>query len=110
MVLVSEKHKTVVLIKLTVPFESNMSESHEFEVAEYENLTSEIHQSGYKTQMFAVEVWAHGMVGATAYSLIKRLGLASKERNKYLKERADATEKPAHWIWLKRNEKTWTNQ
>ena len=56
-----------------------MNESHEFKVFKYEDLTSELHQSGYKTQMFTVEVGAHGMVGAIAYSLFKRLGLASKE-------------------------------
>ena len=67
MVLVSGKRKTVVLIELTVPFESNMTESHEFRVAKYEDLTSELH----KTQMFAVEVGAHGMVRATPYSLLK---------------------------------------
>ena len=38
-----------------------MNESHEFKVAKYEELTSELYQSGYKTQMFAVEVGARGI-------------------------------------------------
>ena len=79
MVLVSEKSKTVVVIELTVPFESNMGESHEFKLAKYLELMADLLKSGYKTQMFAVKVGARGLVGATACSLLKRLGLASKE-------------------------------
>ena len=110
MVLVSEKSKTVVVIELTVPFESNMGESHEFKLAKYEELMADLHKSGYKSQIFAIEVEARGLVGATAYILLKRLGHASKERKKYLKQVGEAAEKASHWIWLKRNEKTWTNQ
>ena len=79
MVLVSEKSKTVVVIELTVLFESNMGESHEFKLAKYEELMADLHRSGHKIHKFAVEVGARGFVGATAYSLLKRLGLAIKE-------------------------------
>ena len=84
--LVSELSKTAVVVELTVPFESNMSESHEFKLAKYEELVSGLHHSGCKAHTFAVEVGARGLVGTSAYYLFKRLGLPSRERTRYLKQ------------------------
>ena len=76
--LTSERSHTAILIELTVPYETNMSESHEFKVAKYEHLRSELHKIGYKTHMFAVEVGARALVGASDYSLLRRIGLQTK--------------------------------
>lgn len=108
-VLMSEVTKTAVVIELTVPYESNMSESHEFKLAKYEPLICDLHRGGYKTHMFAVEVGARGLAGASAYNVLKRLGLPGKQRTRYLKQMAEAAEKASHWIWLKRDEKAWTS-
>src|SRR5580692_300862 len=70
MVLISKSSRTVVIVELTVPYESNMSESHEFKMAKYEGLAREIRQKGYGTQLFAVEVGARGLAGGTVYSLL----------------------------------------
>ena len=108
MVLISESSRTVVIVELTVPYESNMSESHEFKMAKYEGLAREIRQKGYRTQLFAVEVGARGLAGGTVYSLFQRLGLSGQARSRYLKQVAEAAEKASCWIWTKRNEKNWT--
>jgi hypothetical protein len=108
MVLISETSRTIVVVELTVPYESNMSESHEFKLAKYEGLMNDIHRKGYRTQLFAVEVGARGLAGATVYSLLQRLGLSGQARSRYLKQLAEAAEKASCWIWTKRNDKTWT--
>ena len=108
MVLTSEKNRTVVVIELTVPYEANMSENHEYKLAKYEGLRHEIHSKGYKTHMFAVEIGARGLAGASAYSLLKRLGLSNQMRSRYLKQLAEAAERASCWIWTKRKVKDWT--
>ena len=108
MVLTSEKSRSVVVIELTVPYEANMSENHEYKLAKYEGLRHEIHNKGYKTRMFAVEIGARGLAGASAYSLLKSLGLSNQTRSRYLKQLAEAAEKASCWIWAKRKVKDWT--
>jgi hypothetical protein len=107
-VITSERIKTVIIVELTVPYESNMSESHEFKMAKYEDLVSQVHTKGYKTQLFAVEVGARGFAGTSVYNLLKRLGLSSQRCAWYLKQVAQAAEKASYWIWLKRNDNNWT--
>jgi hypothetical protein len=108
MVLSSESSRTLVMVELTVPYESNMSESHEFKLAKYEGLTSDIRKQGYKTLLFAVEVGARGLAGASVYSLLKRLGLPNQTCSRYIKQIAEAAEKASCWIWSKRKERTWS--
>jgi hypothetical protein len=108
MVLISDSSRTVVIIELTVPYESNMSGSHELKKAKYEGLTSEIQRRGYRTWLFAVEVGARGLAGATVYNLLQRLGLSGQARSRYLKQVAETAEKASCWIWTKRNEKNWS--
>ena len=85
-----------------------MSESHEFKLAKYEELTSDIHRQGYKTLLFAVEAGARGLAGASVYSLLKRLGLPNQTCSRYIKQIAEAAEKASCWIWSRRNESTWS--
>jgi len=106
-ILTSESSKTTAIIELTVPFECNMSDRHEFKMAKYEGLCRELHRRGYKTHLHAVEVGARGFCGSSAYSLLKWLGLPSQRRVKYLRQMAETAEAASYWIWLKRNDKGW---
>ena len=106
-VLISEATKTLILVELTVPFESNIGERHEFKMAKYEDLLKQLHRKGYVTHMFAVEVGARGLVGASVYSLLKRVGLSGGKRTRSLKHIAEAAERESYWIWLKRDNREW---
>jgi hypothetical protein len=105
-VVTSIRTKVIVIIELTVPYESNMSGSHEFKLAKYEDLVAQLHRQGYKTHLFAVEVGARGFAGTSVYNLLKRLGLASRRCAWYIKQVTEAAERASYWIWLKRNDKT----
>ena len=63
---------------------------------------------GYKPHLFAVEVGARGFAGASAYSLLKRLGLSNPSWSKNLKLMTEAAERASYWLWLKRGDETWT--
>ena len=106
-VALSTIRRTAVLVELTVPFEANMSESHEFKLAKYEVLREALHADGYKAHLFAVEVGARGFAGASVYSLLKRLDVSSKARSRCIKAAAEAAERSSYWIWLKRDTKEW---
>ena len=68
-VALSTSRRTAVLVESTVPFESNMSESHEFKLAKYEVLREALHADGDKVHLFAVEVGTRRFAGASLYSL-----------------------------------------
>ena len=104
----SDRNKTVIIVELTVPYESNMSRSHEFKTAKYEELASHVHRKGYKTHLIAVEVGARGFAGSAMYSLFKRLGLSNRRCTWYIKQVSEAAERASYWIWLKRNNGSWT--
>ena len=109
-VLTSEAGKVCIVVELTVPFESNMSERHEIKLAKYEGLCTELRRHGFKTLLFAVEVGARGFCGSSAYSLLKQLGLQASATSRYLRLMAEAAEKASYWIWLKRNDKGWIGE
>ena len=67
-VLISDSSRSIILIELTVPYETNMSESHEYKSAKYEGLVQEISQAGFRPYMFPVEIGARGMAGASTVS------------------------------------------
>ena len=104
----SDMNKTVIMVELTVPYEANMSGSHEFKTAKYEELASHVQRKGFKTHLLAVEVGARGFAGSSIYSLFKKLGLSNRRCAWYIKQVTEAAERASYWIWLKRNDKTWT--
>lgn len=107
-VVTSESSKRMVIIELTVPYETNMSGSHEYKNAKYQELVAQLHKKGFRTQLFAVEVGARGFAGASAYTLLQRLGLSKQKRNRCLRQLSEAAESASYWIWLKRKDQNWT--
>ena len=103
----SQTLSTAILIELTVPFEANMAGSHEFKTAKYETLRQDLVRAGYQAQVFAIEIGVRGLVGASAYKLLVRLGLQKLQRTRCLKQLADAAEAASYWVWLKRDKEEW---
>ena len=54
--------KSVVLIDLTVPLETNMDVAHERKLRRYEDLVAQCRVRGWRCELFAVEVGARGFV------------------------------------------------
>ena len=103
-VLYSQSSKQMILIELTVPYESRMDEANIFKTEKYASLAKSLMESGFKTKVLAIEIGARGFVGASAYNLMKQLSVSGKKRTRALKAMAEAAEKSSSWIWSRRNE------
>ena len=102
-VLHSPSSRQLILIELTVPYESRMEEAHLFKTEKYASLAQSLRKSGFQTKVLAFEVGARGFIGASAYSLLKQLAISGR-RTMALKAMAEAAEKSSSWIWSRRNE------
>ena len=103
-ILHSPSTKRMILVELTVPYESRMEDAHSYKTEKYASLASSLRTKGFKTSVLAVEVGARGFVGTSAYSLMKQLSISGNERTRALKAMAEAAEKSSSWIWSRRNE------
>ena len=104
-VLHSAVTKEMILVELTVPYESRMEEAHIFKTEKYSDLKKDLTRQGYKTKIFAVEVGARGFAGTSVYELLRYLNVSSKTRNKAMKALSETAEKSSHWIWVRRNDR-----
>ena len=75
-ILYSSKLKHVVIVELTVPWETNIPKNHNYKTNKYFDLTNDIIKKGYKTQLYAVEVGARGIPAKSLHHLLKDLGLS----------------------------------
>jgi hypothetical protein len=103
MVLHSQSTKQIIMIELTVPYESRMEEQHLFKLAKYGDLVQALKDEGYRARILAVEVGARGLVATSAYDLLKQLGLKGGIRSRSLKSLGEAAEKASSWLWYNRN-------
>eukprot|EP00745_Piridium_sociabile_P013031 TRINITY_DN19587_c0_g2_i2.p1 TRINITY_DN19587_c0_g2~~TRINITY_DN19587_c0_g2_i2.p1 ORF type:complete len:151 (-),score=20.15 TRINITY_DN19587_c0_g2_i2:309-761(-) len=103
-VLHSHSAKQMILIELTVPYESRMEEAHFYKTEKYASLAGSLRESGFQAKVLAIEIGARGFVGTSAYDLMKQLSISGKERTRALKAMAEAAEKSSSWIWSRRNE------
>ena len=71
----------LIIVELTVPYESRMEEAHTYKREKNLNLTKELRNAGYRS----VEVGAKGFVGSSAYDLLIKLSICGTKRTKALK-------------------------
>ncbi len=103
LVLTSQKARRMVIVELTVPFETRIAENHEYKVAKYEELCKEVRKAGFKVDFFAVEVGARGFLGKSMRSFIAWLGGPARARKSLSGKVCKAAESASRWIWLQRN-------
>ena len=99
----SKSAMEIILIELTVPYESRIDNAHVYKTEKYIDLAKELEEAGFKTKVFAVEVGARGFVASSTYSLLQKLSISSKSRTRTLKAMGEAAEKASSWIWSRRN-------
>ena len=100
----SNKLRKFVLIELTVPYETNIEEQHEYKLAKYEELVHQLSEKGNAVKLFAVEVGSRGFIANSMYSLLRQLNLKPKELNTAVSNIRTITENASCWIWQKRND------
>ncbi|GFO06375.1 polyprotein [Plakobranchus ocellatus] len=81
----SASTQQIIMVKLTVPYESRMEEAHAFKDGKYLDLTKELKKDGYEAKVMPVEIDARGLVGSSAYGLLSKLSICSNKRTKALR-------------------------
>ena len=81
----SSSTQQIIMVELTVPYESRMEEAHTYKMEKYLNLTKELRDAGYKAVVMPVEVGARGFIGSSVYDLLTKLSICGNKRTKALK-------------------------
>ena len=102
-VLFSKKNSKVILVELTIPFETRLEQSHVYKTSKYEDLKKELEKEGYSVTVKAVEIGARGFVAGTLYQFLGQIGINQRNRSKSMKRLTEITENCSMWIWNKRN-------
>ena len=102
-VLLSKATNKIIVVELTIPYESKMEESHTYKTSKYEDLKAELEKEGYSVTVRAVEVGARGFVSGTLYQFLGQIGIKGRNRTKSMKRLSEITENGSLWIWTKRN-------
>ncbi|GFO11467.1 reverse transcriptase [Plakobranchus ocellatus] len=101
----SASTQQIIMVELTVPYESRMEENHAFKEGKYLDLTKELKKDGYEAKVMPVEIGARGFVGSSAYGLLSKLSIGGNKRTKALRLLAETAENSSRWIWSRRNER-----
>ncbi|CAG9574688.1 unnamed protein product [Danaus chrysippus] len=94
--------KRVVMIELTVPWETNIPKDHTIKVNKYYELTNELTRNRFVVDLYAVEVGARGITAKSLYNLLKDLGLSRTNINSFLERTSKAALVGSFQIWLGR--------
>ncbi|GFS07036.1 polyprotein [Elysia marginata] len=69
----SPSTQQVIMVELTVPYESRMEQAHTYKKEKYLDLTKELEKSGYRAKIMPIEIGARGFAGSSAYDLLSKL-------------------------------------
>ncbi|CAG9568099.1 unnamed protein product [Danaus chrysippus] len=94
--------KRVVMIELTVPWETNIPKDYAIKVNKYYELTNELTRNRFVVDLYAVEVGARGITAKSLYNLLKDLGLSRTNINSFLERTSKAALVGSFQIWLGR--------
>ena len=109
-VLWSETGKKLIVIELTVPWETRCEEAYERKKAKYTELLDLCKQRGWRTWLFPVEVGARGFCSQSVCRLMTAVGANGRDRRGAIQRLSQAAERASSWLWLRREEKSWKHQ
>ena len=67
-----DSHRRLLLIELTVSFETSFTEAPERKRAKYQELQQRPRAAGYHTSTITLEVWSRGMINLSGFQSLKR--------------------------------------
>ena len=65
----------IIIVELTVSYESRVDEAHTYKREKCLNLTKELKDAGFKTVVMPVDIDARGFIGSSVYDLLTKLSL-----------------------------------
>ena len=112
LVMVWNDPKQIMLVELTVPFESNIKDAHSRKIDRYKALVQDLNETDYDTSYEAIEVGQRGFIDAENKTRIKQI-LAKCNGNKKPKEIINDLSKAAllasFVIFYSRHDQTWSD-
>ena len=100
--ILSEEEKEVHLVELTVPHEDNISSAHERKENRYDALVGECEEAGWRA------VGCRGYIATSITKWMRVAGLCTKKGNILTKALQETVERASHWIWVKREDTSWS--
>ena len=108
-VLWSKTGKKLIIIELTVPWETRCEETYERKKAKYTELVNLCRQQGWRTWLFPVEVGVKSSCLQFICWLMIAVGTTGREKQKAIQKLRQAAECASIWMGL-RQEESWKHQ
>jgi len=114
LVTINRETKTITIVELTVPFESNIQREHHYKTEKYQHLVSDLSLLGFTVSFFAIEIGCRGIITKEnknrLYNLHKHLAKAppkSKDTKSLLKKLSVIASAASYAIFIARNYPNW---
>ena len=104
----SPKDKKLVMIELTVPWETRCDEAYERKMGKYTELQEQCRQRGWSAWLFPVEIGCRGFPAQSVWRMLSNLGIKGGDRKRAVGRLGQAAERASNWLWMMREEKSWT--
>ena len=98
-ILWSEKDKKLILIELTVPWETRCEEAYERKKAKYTELVNQCKHTGWHTLLFPIEVGARGFCAQSICRLMTAIGTGGRDRRSRIQKFNQSAERSSIYIY-----------
>ncbi|KAL7407597.1 hypothetical protein ABVT39_010718 [Epinephelus coioides] len=102
MVLLSRSTKTILIVKLTVPWENRLATSCQLKKAKYNDLIDEALIRGWHRTIFPIKVGSRGFPATSVHYFLQKVSPEPRHLKKATREIALASETSSRWLWLMR--------
>ena len=110
MVLFSNSTKQVILWELTVPWEENMEVAHQHKTNKYQELVEDCRRRGWQAICYPIEIGVRGFAWKSLSMALNKVGITGIKKRKVTRTILNAALESSRWIWIHRNNETWTGQ
>jgi hypothetical protein len=106
-VLWSQTGRKLIMIELTVPWETRCEEAFERKKGKYSDLLHQYKEKGWQASLFPIEVGVRGFCSQSVHRLTTAIGTSGRDRRRIIQRLCQAAERASSWLWLRREEKSW---
>ena len=83
--LVNDTKKEIVLIELTIPFDTNITAAHERKSLKYEHLKNDIEDKGYSVDLITLEIGSRGLISKENVTKLQKILKLNSSKSRELK-------------------------
>jgi hypothetical protein len=106
--ILSRSERKILLLELTVPIEERVVAAATRKTIRYRNLANDIASNNWECHLFSIEVGSRGNDASSLGRCLASLGFTRRERQQLQRTVSDTARKASYFIYLKRNDPTWT--